>query len=352
LLTERNVAVGRSITSTAIAKSKGFIEMVNAARFMGLAAAVVAVTAGHASASTPGVRFTSMPGHVVQGTNAQVAVSVKSSAVRCSLAVRYANGAAELGIQRALTRLGSAWSWTWTWSVPITVQAGSARADVHCGRAGSFSRRFVVVGKLAAPKIVVTKSGWSTRPQTGGGTRLSYGLILHNTSDTQDASSLTVQTNFVLGDDHLLGTDTRTVPGIGAGGDFALGNTVTFPGLAPIVRLEVVVQVHEFAPHSLHLPTLANIHLVPGVLKPEWLGSIEGEIQNTDPSLTLGSAALSAVVLDANGAILGGTWGYSSGSLPPGARAFLKLTGVDVIPTASAATAIVSASPTWQQPGS
>jgi hypothetical protein len=212
------------------------------------------------------------------------------------------------------------------------------------------TRKLVIVGRLVAPKIVVQQTGFSIRPGPGAGSRLSYGLMLHNASPSTDATKVTVQTNFVLADDHLLGTDTRTVPAIGAGDDYALGNTVSFPGAAPIVRLEVVVQTGGFARHSLHLPTLANIHLVPNQFDPSWLGSVEGELQNTDPALTLQMSTLSGVVFDASGNILGGGNGFEIGILPPGAREFLKFgNGLDVIPMAKASQVKVSVSPTWQQ---
>lgn len=321
------------------------------ARSAALAAAVaaLALTAATASARTAGIHVAFLPGHVVEGTTARIAVDVRPGSAACTLAVRYAGGALQGGLPRTTAAGGVA---SWTWDVPTTVQAGLAHATVRCGRAGSLKRAFVVVGKLVAPKIVVSQTGFSTRPFGTTGTRLSYGVILHDDSATQDASGITVQTNFVLADDHLLGTDTQRIDGIGAGSDFALGNTVNFPGAAPIVRLEVVVQVDHFGPHAIHLPTLANIHLVPEVYSPAWLGTVEGELQNTDAAMTLQRASLSAVVFDASGNILGGGTGYAFQPLPPGVRAFLQLSnGFDVIPFDKAASVTVSVSPTWAQPG-
>ena len=79
--------------------------------------------------------------------------------------------------------------------------------------------------------------------------------------------NVTVQVNFVMGDNNLLGTDTQHIVGIPAGADFALGRMVNFPAAAPITRLEVVIQVEKYQPRSLHNPTLANIHLVPGTVR-------------------------------------------------------------------------------------
>ena len=122
------------------------------------------------------------------------------------------------------------------------------------------------------------KQGFSIRPNSfGSGTRLSYGLILHNESGVRDALNINVQVNFVMADDHLLGTDNQHVDGIAAGSDWALGNSVSFPGAAPIVRLEIVILVGSFQAQAIHVPTLANIHLVPQLFDPKWVGTIEGE---------------------------------------------------------------------------
>jgi len=325
--------------------------MATAARLTAIAAAALAaMSTGAASARSTGIGFTLLPKHALQGDNVQIAVSVRPAGVRCTLIVRYQDGTPQAGITPAVAAGGRA---SWTWHVPTNVQAGAARATVRCARAGSASRTLVIVGRLVAPRITVKQQGFSVRPNSfGSGTRLSYGLILHNESGQRDARSVTVQTNFVLADDHLLGTDTQRVDGIAAGSDYALGTTVSFPGAAPIVRLEVVIQVASFAAPSLHFPTLANIHIVPQLFDPTWMGTIEGELQNTDPVLILRSAQLSAVVFDSAGNILGGGIGYASQTLPPGARQFLQIAnGFDVIPVERAATTMISMTPTWEQPG-
>ena len=210
----------------------------------------------------------------------------------------------------------------------------------------------MIVGRLIEQKITVEKQGFSTKSNVGGGTKLSYGLILHNSSPAKDAVKITVQTNFVMGDNNLLGTDTQRIDGIAAGSDFALGRMVNFPGAAPITRLEVVIRVESFGPHTMHDPTLANIHMVPQSYDPKWVGSVEGELQNTDPAMTLSSANLSAVVFDSAGNVIGGGSGFAFQSLLPGVREFIKLSsGFDAIPVDRAATLLVSVSSKWLPPG-
>ncbi len=321
-----------------------------AARLLAIAAvAIFAVSVGPASARSAGITFSLFPSHVVQGNPVRVAVNVRPSGVSCTLGVRYHDGAAQSGLAPAIAAGGHA---SWTWTVPITVQAGVAKATVRCARAGAVTRSVLIVGRIVAPKIDVKQQGFSTRPLPTMGTRLSYGMILHNEADQRDALNVTVQVNFVLGDGHLLGTDSQSIDGIAAGSDYALGNSVYFPGAAPIVRLEVVVQVGNFGPHTLHYPTLANIHIVPQTYDTKWVGTIEGELQNTDPVMTLRATRMSCVLFDAAGNILGGGSGVALQALPPGAREFLQLTnGFDVSPSELAASAMVSMLPTWQAPG-
>jgi len=318
-----------------------------AARFIAIVA-VAGVVAPGASSQGTGVGFASLPKKVVQGENATVTVSVRPSGSRCTLSVRYVGGTTQPGLTPAVATGGQV---SWTWKVPSTVQAGPAAATARCARAGSITRRLMIVGRLVEPKITVLKQGFSTRANATQGTRLSYGVILHNES-AKDALEVTVQTNFVMADNNLLGTDSQRIAGIAAGGDFALGRMVNFPGSAPIARLEIVIQVRKYQPKSLHQPTLANLHFMPQITDAKWLGSIEGEIQNTDPALLLRSATLSAVIFDANDNVLGGGSGFSTQSLPPGTRAALKLSnGFDAIPFEKAAYSMVSINSSWEQPG-
>ena len=90
---------------------------------------------------------------------------------------------------------------------------------------------------------------------------------------------------------------------------------------------------------------------MPQLFDPKWVGTIEGELQNTDPALTLRSALLSAVIFDSAGNILGGGGGMSFQALPPGARVTLQMSGFDVIPFEQAASTMISITPSWQQPG-
>ena len=319
-----------------------------AARLLVVAAA--ATLAGSASARSGSIGFTFVPGHVVQGDDARVSVSVRPTGSRCTLSVRYQDGTAQPGLGPATATGGRA---TWTWRVPSDVQAGPAKATVRCARVGASTRRLMIVGRLVEPKITVSKSGFSVKPNGAAGSILSYGLILHNGSPTKAALDVKVQINFVLADNNLLGTTTAQISGIAAGSDYALGGQTFFPGAAPVTRLEVVLQAGSFAVKALPQGTLANIHLVPQPFDPKWVGTVEGELQNTDPAMTLQSATLSAVVFDSAGNVIGGGNGFVFQALPPGAREFIQVSnGLNAIPSDRAASTMVSTTTTWQPPGS
>jgi hypothetical protein len=151
-----------------------------------------------------------------------------------------------------------------------------------------------------------------------------------------------------MGDNHALGTTTTTINAIQAGGTYALGGELTFPGAAPIQRLEVVIQVGGHSRPQLRLPAPANIHVMPDPYDSGWVGSVEGELVNGQPGLVLQSCQLSAVILDEAGNVLGGGSGYAFATLPPASREVIKLTsGFNDIPIDHAARAIVSMQPSW-----
>ncbi len=208
----------------------------------------------------------------------------------------------------------------------------------------------MIVGAVIPLKIQVVQSGFSVRVPPYGGDSVSYGVVLRNTSTKEDALNLTTLVNFVDANNRLIGSVSGNVSGIAAGSQYALGGELNFPDAAPVDRLEVVVQVGGHAPHKLPMPALTNIQIAPSPYDPGWVGSVEGELINDNPSLTLQRAELSAVLLDAAGNVVGGGNGYAFASLPPGARQFIKLeSGFKSVPLGNAASALVSIEPTWVQ---
>jgi hypothetical protein len=311
---------------------------------------VVAALAASTANARPSLRFSFLPARMLQGGQVAVRVAVRPRSARCSLAVLYKGGGKQAGLPPVQAKNGVA---EWRWTVPLDTQAGLARITATCKGAGRVTARVLVVGQLIPVKVDVVKRGFSIRPLRYGGTSVSYGLILHNESKNQDALEVNVLVNFVMADNKLLGSESGNVGLIAAGSDYAYGSDVTFPAAAPIDRLEVVIQIGSHATAGPPPPATANLRVLPDQNDPGWVGSVEGELINDQPSLELRYARLSTVVFDAAGNVLGGGTGYAFQTLPPGTREFIKLTqGLKAISTTQAASASVSVDPSWQLPGS
>jgi hypothetical protein len=309
-------------------------------------ATVVSVFAGSAAGRAQGVTFIAGPDRVVQGNPATFSVSVSRPGARCSLSVRYRSGARQKGLPVVSAAGGVA---TWTWTVPKRVQTGRARVTASCSGAGRASRTMMVIGQVVPPKIDVVQSGYSIRPYPFAGTGVSWGVILANRSKTRDALDVNVICNMVLADNRLIGTASAHVSDISADSKHALGGELSFPGGAPVARLEIVVQIGKSGPATRLKPGISFLRVLPGMFEPDWTGEIDGEIQNDSPTRTLQSVELSGVVLDAEGNILGGGTGFGFGSLPPAARMVMKISsGLRPIPYSKAASAIVSVVPTYK----
>jgi hypothetical protein len=296
------------------------------------------------------LRFASAPARVVQGGHVDITVAVRPASAHCSLSVRYANGAHQAGVGATQALGGRA---EWGWDVPIGTAVGSAQVVVRCTGAGTKTHTHLVVGAQTPLRIDVVKKGFSIRNRSYGGADVSYGVILENHSTTEDALQVNVLVNFVMTNAKLSGSASTPVTAIPAGGTYALGGNLSYDGIAPVDRLEVVVTVSKRQPHKLHIPPIANIYLEPSSYDTGWMGAVDGELINDDPLMILQSAQLSAVVMDADGNVTGGATGYAFAPLPPSARELVKLTGsVTAIPVLKASSAIVSVTPTFVQPGS
>jgi hypothetical protein len=315
---------------------------------MFLAACALAAPSA-AGARTSGISFASIPKRFVQGAMTTVVVSTHPSGVACTLAIRFSDG-----VVQSVAPAGSTTSRVkWSFRVDGAAAPGHATVTVSCARAGTVRRTVLVVGSVIPARIVVVKDGFSVRQQSFGGGRVSYGVVLQNTSPNEDALQVYTLVNFVGPDGKLVGSATTTLPGIPAGQQFALGGDLSFFGtLAPLTRLEIVVQIGKRQKHALKMAPISNIYLEPSVFEPAWVGAVDGEVSNASTSLVLQNTALSTVVFDAAGNVLGGGSGFAGASLPPGAREFFKITLGSDIAVSRAASAMVSAIGTYQAPSS
>jgi hypothetical protein len=305
-----------------------------------------AVFAGSASGRAQAIMFVGGAERVVQGNPVTIDILVAPASARCSLSVRYRGGARQKGLRAVSGAEGRA---SWTWQVPRRVHTGPARLTASCQGAGRATRTMMVIGQVLPAKIDVVQSGWSVRSHPFGGTGVSWGVILSNSSKTQDALDVEVLCNFVMADNRLIGSATQNISDIAAGTKHVTGGELQFPGDAPITRLEIVVRIGRTGPATHRKPGISFIRVMPSQFEPDWTGEIDGEVQNDDPTKTLQSVELSGVVLDSAGNILGGGTGFGGATLPPAARMVLKISsGLSSIPYVRAASALVSVVPHYQ----
>ena len=155
-----------------------------------------------------------------------------------------------------------------------SIQANVARLSATCAGSKKIAGGLLVVGGLIPPRISVQKDGFSVRTSTTGSADASYGILVRNQSPNADALNVTVLINFVLANDHLLGSTSANISEIPAGSTYALGGNLSFPGAAPIARLETVIQVGGSQRHAGHAPALDNIVIEPGTYDPSWVGDV------------------------------------------------------------------------------
>ena len=336
--------------------------MVKARGWIGGAAAVIAIAGALAGAGAVGaastwtLRFSYTPTRAYQGLPVALSVLVKPTGTTCTLAVRYADGSRQPGLHPIHAGQGTA---AWTWQLGQFAPAGSARATVACGRSGTLTSRFTVVGStvvgrtVSHSKLKIADQGFSQRPDSyDAGSSVSYGVVLHNPSPSADAQNVSVLVNFVDATDHVLQSATTNVPVIGAASSFNLGGNESLPVQTPVARLEIVVQTGSYSAHALHVPAVQNVHVLASTYEPGWVSEVDGEVVNDDPTSVLTNAQLSIVLYNAAGAIVGGGTGMMFSALPPGTRAFFSASsGFAPIPIVDASIAAISVEPTYEKPG-
>jgi hypothetical protein len=315
--------------------------------------AATAFLAACAATATPAMNASgSGATDVHRGQPVRIAVRTPSHGV-CLAEVRYSDGATQdSGVKSP--RSGSV---SWTLRVPTNATLGAARWTVRCGvtwqRSGSW-RVAALKGRdvpSAAPVVMIDKEGFSQRPDSySTGSAVSYGLILKNTSAKEDAKDVYVLINFASASGELIGTVTKSVKLVSAGGTYALGDSMQMRTQVPVTKLEVTVKVTAHEPtKATPLPHFANVRIVPSQTDTGFVGEVDGEIVNDTSQQTLTLASISIVLLDASGKIVGGGTGISFSPLPSGSRmVFLAQTGFAAVGLDQAVTPLISVEPTYQ----
>lgn len=304
-----------------------------------LVALTLTATAAAAVDTTTSLRFAFLPTKAFKGQPARLSIAVRPTGVRCSPAIRYADGS----VQRLTTTVARAGRATWKWVVPAGVRVGNATASVACARAGRVSRTFAVTGPPTAPaRVDVRKHGFSQRLRFT--TReVSYGIVLHNPSPENDALNVTVLVNFVDATNRVVDTDSVQVDAVGAGTEYYLGNSTTIPDASPVSTLEIVVRIGSQSPKRKLSPAISDVLVQESKFDRGWVGAVVGQITNDSTTQLLTGTRISAVIFDSAGNIVGGAYGATNAGQLPGVRSYFNAGGaVTAIPFNQAASASVS----------
>lgn len=322
-------------------------------RFVSLVMCTLAVGAASASAGERSLAGIS-PGLVHRGQRTTIVVSSAKPLVSCVARLHYSDGHVQTTPRRKASHLRRV---SFTIRIPLTAATGAGTWQVTCGtsvRTGSFIVAAVKSTlSIDEPKVVVDRQGFTQRPDRfGTGSTLSYGLILHDTSATEDAQNVYIIVNMVAGDGELIGSKSQTVALVPAGGTYALGDAMSLRTQVPATRLEITIRVGAHAPKQAHpMPEFANVRILPTDSDPGWVSEIDAEIVNVNTTKTLASANVSLVVVDAAGNPLGGGTGYSFAALPAGSRfVFIAQSGFSSIPIDRAAAVLISSNPSYTNP--
>ena len=298
----------------------------------------LATGAGARTATT--ITAVSVPQLVLPGQHVTVTARVQPSGIPCDLLVRFADWTLQPGIPTRTSRPGLT---VWKFTIEDDAPTGPARAVVWCNRENALQTFSVRAAPIAHVNVAVVKKGFSQR-----GSSVSYGAVLHVTSADEDARDVTVLVNVADAANRLLGSAQARIAVIPAGGTFDLGGALTLRAPALAARVEVVVRARAAAARPFQAPETRNVAVVPSTADAQWVGEVDGELDNTRTDATLSGARLTVVLLDAAGNVLGGGAATSTLALPPGMRGFFAVAaGVGAVQSARVASVEVSVVPTY-----
>jgi hypothetical protein len=313
--------------------------------------ALVALAVVLATTASAGIK----PGLVHRGDQTTLSMKTGTRTAPCFAQLRYADNRTI----RTATHQPRRGQVSFVVRIPSNAALGQGSWRVQCGL-GYTTGTFVVVDTKSgdavnAPRVVAATHGFSQRPdKSGPGSLLSYGVVLKNTSTTEDAHDVYVIVNMVGADGSLIGSRSQTIDLVPADSVFPLGNSLQLRTQAAVTHLELTIRVGAHQPKSTQVvPDLANVRVLPNPYDPGWVGEVDGEVVNDNTPKTLASAQLSIVVLDAAGVPLGGGTGYVYAPVPFGSRfVFVASNGFKAVPLDRAASAVIGIAARYVAPAS
>ena len=312
-----------------------------------LAVAVVGVLMSVAAAASSGsstgtnVRIVSVTPRVAQGGSVRLVAAVSSPSSVCTLSARGPVGKLARPSQRP--RAGRV---TWTLLVPPTAALGVWRIAVDCGKAGTAQATFLVETGAALPgpaRVVLEQGGFSRDTSittSSGRNQLDFGLVLRNLSADQDAIHVSLTINILDAKNKVVRSKTETIEAIPAAARYYYGDWIFVDALATPARVSVRAKVEASEPKAVVLPTVSGVHIAAG--DPKGV-AIEGVLHNTLDA-PLSSSAITGVVFDKRGIVIGGGYTYPDDDVAVGGQTGFRIE-VESANRRLAASARVSAEP-------
>lgn len=168
---------------------------------------------------------------------------------------------------------------------------------------------------------------------------VGYGLVIRNTSETEDAFDLAITVNCLDKNGNVIATDSGVLSLIPAGKTFYYGGEVF--EAKRTVKLEAFADVGSSAPAKYTLPEAKNVRAEKSSYS---TGTrVRGQVKNTHDAPLSSFARICSVLFDKNGKVIGGGFGFLDGDLPPGrTAAFELISGTMCTPYSKVAKAMCS----------
>jgi hypothetical protein len=162
-------------------------------------------------------------------------------------------------------------------------------------------------------EVVQTKAGFSQ-----DGESISYGVVLRNQSETQDAINVQVTVNVVGKDGTILASDSDYINVVPADTEYFHGGDTFVAGNDEADSVETIIAVERSEAASYTLPKVSSVR----ISMDEYLGlEVRGEVENTLDGPLSDFARIGIVAFDDAGNVVGGTFTYLNAPLPPGRKA-------------------------------
>jgi len=194
----------------------------------------------------------------------------------------------------------------------------------------------------ASSLVTVLKQGFSEAPSST--TReLDYGVVLRNLSPDRDVTGLHVTVNAVDAQNVIIRSESTSLTRIAADSTYYFGGWLFHSLSQTTTGMEVFVHAGGSAPKAVVQPVSGNVRLEPV------MGGVRvlGDITNVASTRLSALSAITAVIFDGSGNVVGGGLALPDDDVAPGAKAGFQVYAMSV-PAARATSAQVSVEPNYR----